>query len=83
MNHGNLTLDQIFTFLKQTKTIGNEDQSAVEQQIKQLELGGAVQCYLQMGKFHYKVTPFGNKLCDALIQSYNDYFKVLEDDSTS
>ena len=41
--------------------------------IKQLELGGIIQNYMDKDGFWYEITPFGKQLCSKLIDGYNAY----------
>jgi len=59
------------------------EQNELIQHIKKLELGGAVQNFLQKREgaeefSFYKITKFGKHMIESVIKAYNDYYRWIK-----
>lgn len=68
MQRGGLAFEDIVDAVEwRTKVVADH--------IKQMELGGIVQCYLDgSGAMTYRVTPFGAEMCSSLLNAFNEYY---------
>ena len=67
------TLDEIRKFIRSQEEYCAWTDWSIPYHIKQLELGGVIQNYMDKDGFWYEITPFGKQLCSKLIDGYNAY----------